>query len=83
MVGHHAQMRAGLFGSIFRPPWVRREERATREHARELLAYVGLREPVFDRLAAQLPYGTSGGWRSPGRWRPSRNCCCSTSRPPA
>jgi branched-chain amino acid transport system ATP-binding protein len=57
MVGHHAQMRAGLFGSIFRPHWVRREERATREHARELLAYVGLREPVFDRLAAQLPYG--------------------------
>jgi branched-chain amino acid transport system ATP-binding protein len=57
MVGHHAQMRAGLFGSIFRPPWVRREEQATRERARELLAYVGLREPVFDRLAAHLPYG--------------------------
>ena len=57
MVGHHAQMRAGLFGSIFRPPWVRREERETRIHARELLAYVGLREPVFDRLVSQLPYG--------------------------
>jgi len=57
MVGHHGQMRAGLFGSIFRPPWVRREEQATRERARELLAYVGLREPVFDRLAAHLPYG--------------------------
>jgi branched-chain amino acid transport system ATP-binding protein len=57
MVGHHAQMRAGLFGSIFRPPWVRREEQATRERARELLAYVGLREPVFDRLASHLPYG--------------------------
>jgi branched-chain amino acid transport system ATP-binding protein len=50
-------MRAGLFGSIFRPPWVRSEEQATRERARELLAYVGLREPVFDRLAAHLPYG--------------------------
>ena len=57
MVGHHARMRAGLFGSIFRPPWVRREELQARERARELLAYVGLREPVFDRLAAQLPYG--------------------------
>ena len=57
MVGHHARMRAGLFGSIFRPPWVRREELQTREHARELLAYVGLRELVFDRLASQLPYG--------------------------
>jgi branched-chain amino acid transport system ATP-binding protein len=57
MVGHHTRMRAGLFGSIFRPPWVRREERDTRVRARELLAYVGLREPVFDRLASQLPYG--------------------------
>src|ERR1700745_3554654 len=26
MIGHHTQMRAGLFGSILRPPWVRREE---------------------------------------------------------
>ena len=57
MVGHHARMRAGLFGSIFRPPWVRREEHQTRERARELLAYVGLSEAAFDRLAAQLPYG--------------------------
>jgi branched-chain amino acid transport system ATP-binding protein len=57
MIGHHTQMRAGLFGSIFRPPWVRREELRTRERARELLAYVGLREPAFDRLASQLPYG--------------------------
>jgi branched-chain amino acid transport system ATP-binding protein len=57
MIGHHARMRAGLFGSIFRPPWVHREERETRERARELLAYVGLREPAFDRLAARLPYG--------------------------
>jgi branched-chain amino acid transport system ATP-binding protein len=57
MIGHHARMRAGLFGSIFRPPWVRREERTTRERARELLAYVGLTPPVFDRIAAQLSYG--------------------------
>jgi ABC-type protease/lipase transport system fused ATPase/permease subunit len=26
---------------------------------------------------------TSGAWRSRGRWRPSRDCCCWTSRPPA
>jgi branched-chain amino acid transport system ATP-binding protein len=57
MIGHHTQMRAGLFGSILRPPRVRREEVHTRERARELLAYVGLREPAFDRLASQLPYG--------------------------
>ncbi len=57
MIGHHARMRAGLFGSIFRPPWVRREEQTTRAHARELLTYVGLPSSVFDRIAAQLSYG--------------------------
>ena len=57
MIGHHARMRAGLFGSIIRPSWVRREERATQERARELLAYVGLAPSVFDRLAVQLSYG--------------------------
>ena len=57
MIGHHARMRAGLFGSVFRPPWVRREERQTREHAGELLTYVGLPRSVFDRIAAQLSYG--------------------------
>jgi branched-chain amino acid transport system ATP-binding protein len=57
VVGRHARMRAGLFGSILRPPWVRREERAAHEHARELLRYVGLRPDAFDHLAAQLPYG--------------------------
>jgi branched-chain amino acid transport system ATP-binding protein len=57
IVGHHARMRTGVFGAIFRPPWVRREERAAQERARELLEFVGLRESSFDRLAAQLPYG--------------------------
>ena len=47
-----------LFGAMTAVENVmRREERDTREHARELLAYVGLREPVFDRLASHLPYG--------------------------
>ncbi len=58
MIGRHARMRAGLVGSILRPPWVRREEREVRERARELLAYVGLRPASFDQLsAAQLSYG--------------------------
>jgi branched-chain amino acid transport system ATP-binding protein len=57
MIGHHTRMRTGLFGSIFRPPWVRREERETRARARDLLTYVGLHENVFDQLASQLPYG--------------------------
>ncbi|HEY2650710.1 MAG TPA: ABC transporter ATP-binding protein [Solirubrobacteraceae bacterium] len=56
-VGRHVRMRAGVFGSIVRAPWVRREERAVVDRARELLAYVGLQENAFDRLAAQLSYG--------------------------
>jgi branched-chain amino acid transport system ATP-binding protein len=57
MIGRHARMRAGIFGAVLRPPWVGAEERAAREHARELLGYVGVRAAHFDRLAAQLPYG--------------------------
>jgi branched-chain amino acid transport system ATP-binding protein len=57
MIGHHSRMRAGVFGSIFRPPAVRREERQTQARARELLGYVGLPRAVFDRLASQLSYG--------------------------
>jgi branched-chain amino acid transport system ATP-binding protein len=57
MIGRHSRMRASLIGSIVRPPWVRREEREARGRARELLAYVGLRDSAFDQLAAELPYG--------------------------
>jgi branched-chain amino acid transport system ATP-binding protein len=57
MIGHHSRMRAGVFGSVFRPPAVRREERRTQARARELLGYVGLPRDVFDRLASQLSYG--------------------------
>jgi branched-chain amino acid transport system ATP-binding protein len=57
MVGQHARMRAGIFGSILRPPWVRSEERRVREHARETLAYAGLAEALFEQTAANLSYG--------------------------
>jgi branched-chain amino acid transport system ATP-binding protein len=57
MIGRHARMRAGLAGSIFRPPRVRREEREVRDRAHELLKYVGLREAAMDQLSSQLSYG--------------------------
>jgi branched-chain amino acid transport system ATP-binding protein len=57
LVGQHSRMRAGLFGSIFRLPRVRREETAVREKAREMLAYVGLRPTSFEQLAINLSYG--------------------------
>jgi branched-chain amino acid transport system ATP-binding protein len=57
IVGRHVRMRAGVWGSIVRPPWVRREEREVGERARELLDYVGVRESDFDQLASNLSYG--------------------------
>ncbi len=56
MVGHHARMKARISGMIFRTPFVRREEKNTEEHARELLRLVGLPRRHQD-LAASLPYG--------------------------
>jgi branched-chain amino acid transport system ATP-binding protein len=57
MVGQHARMGTGLFGSILRPPSVRREENEVREKALEMLAYVGLDKSEFGRLASNLSYG--------------------------
>jgi branched-chain amino acid transport system ATP-binding protein len=57
MVGRHSRMTSGVFGSILRLPWVRREERAVRDRARELLSYVGLPEELHDQTASHLSYG--------------------------
>jgi len=57
MVGEHARMQAGLFGSIIRLPSVRREEAAAREKAAEMLEYVGLRSSHFNQMAVNLSYG--------------------------
>jgi branched-chain amino acid transport system ATP-binding protein len=57
LVGQHARMKAGLFGSILRTPSVRREEVEVRDKAREMLKFVGVRESNFDQLAINLSYG--------------------------
>jgi branched-chain amino acid transport system ATP-binding protein len=57
IVGRHCRMRAGLFGSIARAPWVRAEERAVRDRAAETLSYVGLRSSQFGVLSSNLSYG--------------------------
>jgi branched-chain amino acid transport system ATP-binding protein len=57
LVGQHARMRAGVFGSVIRPPWVRREEREAEEKARATLSYVGLPEPLHEAVASNLSYG--------------------------
>ena len=84
MVGQHARMKAGLFGSILRPPGVRKEEREVREKAREILDYVGPAQVgVRPDLRRTWPTATSAASRSPARWPANRRCCCSTSPPPA
>jgi branched-chain amino acid transport system ATP-binding protein len=57
MIGEHSRMHAGLFGSIFRTPKVRREEREVREKAHAELAYVGINPRWHDHLAVNLSYG--------------------------
>ena len=57
LVGQHSRMKATVFGSIFRTPRVRREERAGDEKARELLNYVGVDRRRFDDAASFLSYG--------------------------
>jgi branched-chain amino acid transport system ATP-binding protein len=57
MVGQHARMHAGLFGSILRTPSVRREEEDVRRKAGEMLEYVGLKRETFGQLAINLSYG--------------------------
>jgi branched-chain amino acid transport system ATP-binding protein len=57
MVGQNARMNAGLFGSIFRTPGVRREERRVREKAQDELDYVGVARRYHDWTAVNLAYG--------------------------
>jgi branched-chain amino acid transport system ATP-binding protein len=57
MIGENARMHAGLFGSIFRTPKVRREEREVRERAHAELDYVGIAARWHDQLAINLSYG--------------------------
>ena len=56
-VGRHVRMKGQWFHAIFGTARIRREEEATIQKARELLALVGLRRRVEDELAKNLPYG--------------------------
>ncbi len=56
MVGRHVRTRAGVFGAIFRPPAVVREEAEVEEIAHELLEYVGIGQ-YANYTARNLSYG--------------------------
>jgi len=57
LVGRHARMKAGIFGSVFHTPRTNREEREGRERARELLDFVGVKSSLVDQTASYLSYG--------------------------
>src|SRR5256885_12937753 len=57
LVAQHSRTKAGLFRSILHTPGQRKEEKRANEKAREELAYVGLRETVFDEISINLSYG--------------------------
>ena len=48
--------KSGLVGALFGLPRARREEHENREHAMEMLRFIGIEE-YADRLAKNLPYG--------------------------
>jgi branched-chain amino acid transport system ATP-binding protein len=56
-VGRHVRMKGQWFHAILGTAMIRREEEATIQKARELLALVGLRRRVEEELAKNLPYG--------------------------
>jgi branched-chain amino acid transport system ATP-binding protein len=56
MIGRHVRTRTGFFGALIPGGATAREERETREKARELLRFVGL-EHAADAVARSLPYG--------------------------
>jgi branched-chain amino acid transport system ATP-binding protein len=56
LVGMHCRLKGGIFGSVVRTPRVRREERESREKARELLQYCDLPRR-HGEYAGTLPYG--------------------------
>jgi branched-chain amino acid transport system ATP-binding protein len=56
MIGRHVRTRTGFLGALIPGGATAREERETRERARELLRFVGL-DHVADAPARSLPYG--------------------------
>jgi branched-chain amino acid transport system ATP-binding protein len=56
MVAAHCRTKAGVFGAVFRPSPVRKEERDTTFRAMDILRFTGL-EQKHDTVAANLSYG--------------------------
>jgi branched-chain amino acid transport system ATP-binding protein len=57
LVGVHSRTRSDFASNALKLPWVRHEERAAKETARELIAFLDL-DDVAGHPAAGLPFGT-------------------------
>lgn len=56
MVARHIKSKAGVFGAVFQTAAVRKEEQFIRDHAMQLLHYVGLANRA-NKIAKELSYG--------------------------
>jgi len=55
LIGYHSRLRAGLFGDVVKPPWVRKEERKARDLAMDALRLFGDRlAPLMNELTEAL-----------------------------
>jgi len=55
-VAMHSHLRSGIFGTVIRAPWQRREEREAHEFALDLLKFVGIGKTAYE-YARNLSYG--------------------------
>ena len=82
LVGRHVRMKQSPLSSLLHGPKFKRSEAEARERTRGAARVRRARAGSPTSWRATCPTATSGGWRSPARWRRTRRCCCSTSRPP-
>jgi branched-chain amino acid transport system ATP-binding protein len=57
MVGQHARLRSGVFGTLLHTKKVSQEEERARKRSLELLDFVGLGRKRADEMSKNLPYG--------------------------
>ncbi len=57
MIGRHPRTKTGALGAVLRHSQERKEEAAIQQRAIELLKYVDLPTQIYDKRAADLPYG--------------------------
>ena len=80
-IGLHNQLRYTTVSGILRLPGYFKVERAQHERAMELLSIFDMQD-LAGHQAGSRPTAHSAAWRSCARWRPTRACCCWTSRLP-